>query len=522
MSLILYSLFPAMLMGYVALHFLLVFLPRRMKGSSLTQSREILKEAHEQQGAILFDKKTQFDAEIEVLQEELETQLLEMKETLAADEIALKERESLVDQAQREIEKRSEATEKMLLQSQIIATNFEEITGKLASSKELLIESLESKGKLAASVAIKQITSTLVDQRQLDSQKVLKLLSEEISANSKKMAQRALERSLSRYSPDFAWPKNTNIVEIEDETRLRRFAEGADTLFEELRQIAEIDIQVGGLEETRQSPIIKVAGGFGINREAARLTLMDFSKRESTAWKNVTPVWKSYLEKLEKEAMELGRRAVNDLRLNGIHPEIQRLIGALNWRTSYRQNQWYHTMEVAVLAGVLAGELGVDPDAAKRVGLLHDIGKAIDYRIDGSHAVISGDYADRFGESRIICDTVMSHHADLIVESPLAFVLRAADTLSGARPGARVNLEEGYQIRLSAISEAVRSFPGVNDLAIMNGGREVHIGVNYHRISDEQIKELTESIARKIENDVAFPGQIKVLLTRSFEAVTVA
>jgi ribonuclease Y len=210
------------------------------------------------------------------------------------------------------------------------------------------------------------------------------------------------------------------------------------------------------------------------------------------------------------------------LRLEGIHPEIQQLIGALNWRTSYRQNQWHHTVEVATIAGILGNELGVDPDQAKRVGLLHDIGKAIDYRIEGSHAVISGDYADRFGEAKVICDTVMSHHADLIVETPLAYILRVADTLSGARPGARVNLEEGYQIRLGAIAESVRSFQGISDMAIMNGGREVHVQVNHKRVKDTDLKTLAESIARKIEEDVAFPGQIKVLVTRQFESVTVA
>jgi ribonuclease Y len=210
------------------------------------------------------------------------------------------------------------------------------------------------------------------------------------------------------------------------------------------------------------------------------------------------------------------------VKLSGIHPEIQKLVGYLNWRTSYRQNQWYHTVEVAKLAGIIASELGVDADAAKRCGLLHDIGKAIDYRIEGSHAVISGDYADRFGENRLICDTVMSHHNDLVIETPLAYVLRAADTLSGARPGARVNLEEGYQMRMSGIEACVRSFPGVVSLSIMNGAREVHVEVNNKRVQEQDLERLSQSIARKIETEVAFPGEIKILVSRRFEATAVA
>jgi ribonuclease Y len=153
---------------------------------------------------------------------------------------------------------------------------------------------------------------------------------------------------------------------------------------------------------------------------------------------------------------------------------------------------------------------------------LHDIGKVLDYRIEGSHAVISGDYADRYGEERYICDTVMSHHADLIVETPLAYILCAADTLSGARPGARVNLEEGYQIRLSAMHEAVGSFSGIHDVAIMNGGREVHIQVDPKAVKEHEVGPLTKAIAKKIEEGVAYPGQIKVIIIRTYESVAVA
>ena len=198
----------------------------------------------------------------------------------------------------------------------------------------------------------------------------------------------------------------------------------------------------------------------------------------------VGSIYRHNFRELSKEAERLGAEAGKKAftKAAWIHPEIQKLVGALNWRTSYRQNQWYHTVEVATLAGILANELGEDPDAAKRTRLLHDIGKALDYGIDASHAIISADYADRFGEKRYICDVVLSHHADLLVESPLAYILQTADTLSGARPGARVNLEEGYQIRLGAIQDAVYSFEGISDLAIMNGGREVHVQVFHNNV----------------------------------------
>jgi ribonuclease Y len=293
-------------------------------------------------------------------------------------------------------------------------------------------------------------------------------------------------------------------------------------MVEDLKQKAECEIELLAPQNDYHLPLIKLAGGAGVNREAARLALEEMLPRGPGAWAKAAATYDRHRAQLEQHAMILGRQAVKEVQLQGIHPEIQKLVGYLNWRTSYRQNQWYHTVEVAKLAGILGAELGVDPDAAKRCGLLHDIGKALDYRIEGSHAVISGDYADRFGETRLICDTVMSHHNDLVIESPLAYVLRAADTLSGARPGARVNLEEGYQLRLSGIESCVRAFPGIVSISIMNGAREVHVEVNHKRVQDQELEALAANIARKVEAEVAFPGEIKILVTRRFEATAVA
>jgi ribonuclease Y len=326
---------------------------------------------------------------------------------------------------------------------------------------------------------------------------------------------------MARYTPDFYWPKSINSVEIEDRKLTDRIVAEGTQLLADMKEKAEIEIELLA-DPAHPMSYIKLAGGAGINREAVRLALTDLLPKGAGAWAKAGETYDRFRAQLEVEAEKLGRKAIREVQLPGIHPEIQRLVGYLNWRTSYRQNQWYHTVEVAQLAGIIGAELGVDPDHAKRVGLLHDIGKAIDYRIDGSHAVISGDYADRYGESRLICDTVMSHHSDLIVESPLAYVLRAADTLSGARPGARVNLEEGYQNRLSGIEACVRAFPGIVNISIMNGAREVHIEVNNKKVQDEDLQFLSTAIARKITEEVQFPGEIKVLVTRRFEATAVA
>jgi ribonuclease Y len=312
-----------------------------------------------------------------------------------------------------------------------------------------------------------------------------------------------------------------NHVEIET-ARLADEIEANPQVILDMKELAGIEVELSRPENPDFSPLLRLSGGAGVDRESARLALQELIAKGPSAWSKSRECFARHRESIEQQAVKLGRQAVVALQLDNIHPEVQKLIGYLNWRTSYRQNQYLHSFEVAVLAGVVASELGVDPADAKRCGLLHDIGKALDYRIEGSHAVISGDYADRFGERRLICDTVMSHHNDLIIETPLAFVLKTADTLSGARPGARVNLEEGYQIRLNAIDEVIRSFPGVTKSAIMNGGREVHVEVNHKRIKDADLQQMSTEIAKRIETDVAFPGQIKVQVTRRFEATSVA
>jgi ribonuclease Y len=330
-----------------------------------------------------------------------------------------------------------------------------------------------------------------------------------------------LSRLISRYQPTFVWPKSVNHVEIQN-PKLFEILEANPQFITDLSQLTEgVEITLSAASEGGPA-IVRLGGGYGIYKEAARLTLEELLPRGPTQWSRADKTYLKHKKTIEHQALKLGRQAVIELKLSNIHEEIQKMVGALNWRTSYRQNQYHHSVEVARLAGILAGELGVDPDMAKRCGLLHDIGKGIDYRIEGSHAVISGDYADRFGEKRLICDTVMSHHNDLVLETPMSYVLKSADTLSGARPGARINLEEGYQERLSAMEEAIKSFPGIQKVAIMNGGREVHIGVNHKRIREEELRDFCEAIARKIEQDVAFPGQIKVLVTRRFEANAVA
>ncbi len=509
-------------LGYLLFITIRIVLPRRLRRTHEEQRALVIQKALTRKEQILAEAKKRSDEKLVLLSEELDTNLDDERLTLEATEADLVMQEQFISHEQERIDKLETVSE-------MLKKKIEELSSQCRLQEEELGKvrlAIQDQLSTIADVDKKSINSQIVDsmvtERRLDSQKRIKELVDDLDSHSKKGAERVLSRLLSRYQPSFVWPKSTNHVEILS-PRLFETLETNQQLLTDLSLLSEgVEISLSAAGSEGGNPIIRLGGGYGIYKEAARLTLEELLPKGPTQWAKCDKTYLKHRKALEIQALKLGRQAVQELRLTNIHEEIQKMVGALNWRTSYRQNQYYHSVEVSRLAGILAAELGVDPDAAKRCGLLHDIGKGIDYRIEGSHAVISGDYADRFGEKRIICDTVMSHHNDLVLETPLSYVLKSADTLSGARPGARINLEEGYQDRLAAMEEAIKSFPGIQRVAIMNGGREVHIGVNHKKIKEEELKDFCASIARKIEQDVAFPGQIKVLVTRRFEATSVA
>lgn len=508
--------------GYAFFVVVRFLLPRKQRSDVIEQRNLVIQIAQQRKEQVIAEAKKRSEEKMVLMQEELEVTLEEERLALEATDQDLDVQEQFVQHEDERIQKVDatfQAHEKKVAELQ---KQLAEAQAGVAQVKLTLQENLARIADVDREATRYILTDTLTTERRLDSQKRIKELVDDLESHSKKGAERVLSRIMSRYQPNFVWPKNTNHVEILN-PRLFETLETNPQLLTDLTALTEgVEITLSPATNDGLPAIIRLGGGYGIFKEAARLTLEELLPKGPGNWTKSDKTFLKHRRTLENQALKMGRQAVLELGLNDIHEEIQKMVGALNWRTSYRQNQYFHSLEVAKLAGILAGELGVDPMVAKRCGLLHDIGKGIDYRIEGSHAVISGDYADRYGERRLICDTVMSHHNDLPLDTPMSYVLKSADTLSGARPGARINLEEGYQERLAAMEEAIKTFPGIQKVAIMNGGREVHIGVNHKKIREEELQNFASAIARKIEEEVAFPGQIKVLVTRRFEATAVA
>jgi ribonuclease Y len=269
---------------------------------------------------------------------------------------------------------------------------------------------------------------------------------------------------------------------------------------------------------------IRLEGLDGVGREVARRVLARLQRQPAIArdQASVTQAAREIAAGLERELDDLGRRAFQMLEIPVAHAEIVRLVGRLNYRTSYTQNQWKHAVEAAYLCGMLADELGLDEKLARRAALLHDIGKALTHELDGSHAVIGADVARRLGELEVIANAIGAHHTDEPFNSPYAYLVAGADAMSGGRPGARRQTDESYLMRVEDLERITRGFPGVAEAFAVQGGREVRVYVEQDRVDDLGAVNLSTEIAGKISREMRFPGQIRVTVIRELRAIEVA
>lgn len=270
---------------------------------------------------------------------------------------------------------------------------------------------------------------------------------------------------------------------------------------------------------------IRLDGLDGVGKEMIRRAIGRLIKKPETvdAARQDPEAWATRSrELLDQEIRSLGKKAFQTLGIGRPHPEIVELVGALNFRTSYTQNQWWHAVEAAYLAGMMAAELGLDEKLARRATLMHDIGKALTHKIEGSHAVIGADIARRLGEPELVANAIGAHHADEPCNSVYAYLVAASDAMSGARPGARRELAEGFTAKVEDLERIGMSRRGVMDAHAVHGGRELRVYVHERECDDERVVELTTDIATEIADKMTFPGQIKVTVIRSFEASATA
>ena len=271
------------------------------------------------------------------------------------------------------------------------------------------------------------------------------------------------------------------------------------------------------------TPEAVILSGFNpVRREVARIALSRLVQDGRIHPARIEETVEKVAKEVEETIREAGEQALFDLGLHGIHPELVTLIGKLKYRTSYGQNIYTHSMEVAFLCGMIASELGLNPKIAKRAGLLHDIGKAVDHEVEGPHALIGADLAKKYGESPRIVHAIAAHHEDESPNDIMPILVQAADALSGARPGARREMLANYLKRLEDLERIAKSFPGVEKSYAIQAGREIRIMVDAGQVNDDQAFWLAKDVTKRIEGEMQYPGQIKVTVMRETRAVEYA
>lgn len=387
-------------------------------------------------------------------------------------------------------------------------------------TQEELRRQLEKLAGASASSVVEELRVAWIEDAQAEAAQTIRAVEQSAGdAVQGQEAHRLMSVASSRYQNHFLTERSISNVPLELGVSTVLVAD-QNRILDVLAHSANTKLN---LHESGES--LRLEGLDGVGREVARRALKALGRKpKSLAQAKENPeLWvQGIRSRLDEEIERLGRKAFKVLKVPPAHPEIVTLVGKLNYRTSYTQNQWLHAVEAAFLAGMMAEELGLDIGLARRSTLLHDIGKALTHEIEGSHAVIGADIARRLGESEIVANAIGSHHADEPANSAYAFLVAAADAMSGARPGARREQAEGFNTRLEDLERLGASYKGVEHCAAVHGGRELRIYVSEKQVSDLQAFEMSSEIAAQISDELVFPGQVKVTVIRSSESVAVA
>ncbi len=470
------------------------------------RAETLLKEAKLEAKDKLFKMKSDFDAETRDTKAELKKQeqrLIQKEENLDRkhEQIERKDRdlaklEKTLSKRETDVEQ-NEARYNELIEEQ--KTQLEKISGLTAEqAKELLIRAMENEARYEGAKLIKRIEN-------------------EAKEEADKKAKRIIATAVQRYAGDFVAERTVSVVQLPNDEMKGRI------IGREGRNIRALEASTGIDLIIDDTPEAVILSGFNpVRREIARLSLMRLISDGRIHPARIEDVVKKVSQEVETVIKETGEQAAFDLGVHGIHNELVKYIGRLKFRTSYAQNVLQHSVEVGFLCGIMAAELGLNQKLAKRMGLLHDIGKAVDHEVEGPHALIGSKLAKKFGESPKVVQALASHHEDVPLASVYDFLVQAADGLSGARPGARKELLENYIKRLEDLENIANSFKGVVNSYAIQAGREMRVLVDSGSVSDEEAILVSREIAKKIEESLTFPGQIKVLVIRETRAVEYA
>ena len=451
------------------------------------------------------------------LKAEVDAQKAEADKEIKQRRAEISRQENRIDQKETALDRKTEALEKKEEELKKRAAEAEERLAEIDALRAKEMERLETLAGLSQEDA-REVLLHKVDE-ELTHEKAVRVAAYEtdLKENCDNIARNLIGQAVSRCAADHCSETTVSVVPLPSDEMKGRIIGREGRNIRALETATGVDLIIDDTPEA-----ITLSSFDQTRREVARMTLERLIGDGRIHPARIEETVEKCRHDLELQMKREGERAVMELGIHGLHPDLIKLIGRLKYRTSFGQNALTHSMEVAWVAGLLAGEMGVNVTMARRAGLLHDIGKALDHEIEGSHVQIGVDICRKYKENTQIIHAIEAHHGDVEPKTPLAFIIQAADAISAARPGARRENVESYVKRLENLEEISSSFEGVEQAFAVQAGREVRILVKPDVISDDQVILLARSIAKKIEDTLDYPGQIKVNVIRESRAVEYA
>lgn len=440
-----------------------------------------------------------------------------LRKEIQGQENRLQQKEENLERKLEQVEQRSEELEN---KGKDLRHQEEQLQSKSSEIDAVLVEQrsqLEKISGMSSEQVKQQLMETMLSEARHDAAMDIKKIEEEAREVADRKSKMIMALAIQRYAGDFVAERTVSVVPLPSDEMKGRI------IGREGRNIRAIEAATGIDLIIDDTPEAVVISGFNpIRREVARISLERLIADGRIHPARIEELVEKAAQEVDETIREAGEQSTFDVGVHGIHPEIIKLLGMLKYRTSYGQNVLVHSIEVAFLCGMMAAELGINVKQAKRAGLLHDIGKAVSHELEGSHAVNGGDLARKYGETAKIVHAIAAHHEDEEPSTVLAILVQAADALSGARPGARRETMETYVKRLRELEQIGTSFNGVTGCFAIQAGREIRVMVASDEVSDAHSHILAKDIAQKIEQEMTYPGQIRVNVIRETRAVEYA
>jgi len=477
----------------------------------------IIEEAKKEANAI--KKEAEIQARDSVLQArtDLEKEVRETRRELQALEKRLVNKEENLDKRVEAVEKRESELGRRETSVKTREKSLEEKAAECDRLSDEAKRQIEHVAGMTREEAKKSLIDQMVEEAKHESAKRVRVIEEEAKEEAARRGQKIVALAIERLAGDFVAERTVTVVPLPSDDLKGRIIGREGRNIRALEAATGIDLIV---DDTPESVII--SGHNPIRREIARLSLEKLISDGRIHPGRIEEVVRKSEQEVDEAIREAGQKAIFDVGVHGVHPELVKLLGRLKYRYSYAQNVLLHSIEAAFICGNMAAELGLNEKQARRAALLHDIGKAVDHEVEGSHAIIGAELARKYGESPKIVNAIAAHHEDVKAETILAPLVDAADALSGARPGARREMLETYVRRLEELERITNSFKGVEKSYAVQAGREIRIIVQHDLVSDQEAALMAREIARKIEAEMTYPGQIKVTVIREVRSVEYA